>query len=616
MRDGGDDHEAARQFEAETPSVSVYDLFQTQARSTPNAIAVIWDERAYTYVQLDEAVSDLARRLAAAGVAPADRVALYIPRSLDMLVACLAVWKIGATYVPLDLASPVARVQMALDQCRPAAILYASALRRLPNLATPAGRIDVSRPAQEDNACVKTASMEPGAAYIIFTSGSSGAPKGVIVDHAALCSLLRSVRDTIGFSASDVFAATSSLSFDISALELFLPLIAGGTAYLLDEGVTRDAVRLCEALDARRATVVQGTPSMWRALLQTRWRGQHVQAIAGGEVLDPDLARGLSMRVATVWNAYGPTEATIWATMHRVTRQDFEAAAIPIGVPLSNTVTHVVDSFGAPAAADTPGEILIGGQGLARGYLDRPDLDADRFQSYPGLGERLYRTGDIGYRRTDGALVFLRRADAQIKFRGVRIEPGEIEARLLATPGVSQAAVAVRVDDQDRKSLAAFLVAQCVADAPTDAELRAHLGDWLPESMIPSVFVWMKTLPLTTSGKVDRSALSALAPAPRSPTTSVERSARLAETIAEMWGQVLGREPLGLDEDFFGAGGDSLAALNAVFLVASSVERDLNVTGLIEHPTPSSFSAYLAATAAATERDRPVVDVTLESVAR
>jgi len=601
-------------------SLSTYDLFQAQARLTPSAVAVTSPEGSRTYDQLDKAVTNLASRLVSSGVKPETYVALYLPRSLDMLVACLAIWKAGAAYVPLDLASPPARVQMALDQCLPTAILYASAQQKPPNFETSAQYIDVSCPLLQSEQPVCRPAEAPSAAYILFTSGSTGEPKGVVVGHAALSNLVRSVRDEIGFLASDRFAATSSLTFDIAALELFLPLIAGGSVHLLPEGVTRDAIRLRDSLSTSHATVVQGTPSMWRALLETGWRGDGMRAIAGGEVLDPDLARRLSARVNALWNGYGPTEATIYATLHKVTAHDLEdGAAIPIGAPLPNTILHVTDERGAPVGADIAGEILIGGQGLARGYLDRPDLDVERFITCPSLGGRFYRTGDIGYFRPDGTLMFLRRADAQIKFRGVRMEPGEIESRLLATPGISQAAAVVRTDDRGRKVLAAYLTPSRAIARPTDAQIRASLGDWLPDYMIPSTFLWMEALPLTASGKIDRSALPWPTKGPRAFSIGSEPEP-LPQTIARLWGQVLGRAPLELDEDFFGAGGDSLAALNAVFLVASLAEHDLSVTDLIEHPTPSSFAAHLDSTRThdhgRASQDHQIIDAALREISR
>ncbi|MFT4255324.1 MAG: non-ribosomal peptide synthetase [Caulobacter sp.] len=590
---------------------SVYDLFQAQARKTPSAVAAIWAEESRTYAELDRMVSDLAGRLVCSGVTPEARVALHLPRSMDMLVACLAVWKVGATYAPLDLASPPARLQEVVDQCGPAAILYASALSTPPDLQTSAEHVDLSRPWLREDAETSTPDGRRGAAYILFTSGSTGVPKGVIVDHAALSGLLRGVRDRIGFEATDVFAATSSLTFDIAALELFLPLICGAAVRLLPEGLARDAVRLRDALEPGAATVVQGTPSMWRALLKAEWRGGVKLAIAGGEVLDADLARRLVACAGAVWNGYGPTEATIYTTLHKVVAADLDRGEIPIGAPLSGVVVHVVDERGASVEPEVAGEILIGGPGLARGYLNRPDLDLDRFRSYPGLADRLYRTGDIGYQRPDGALMFLRRADSQIKFRGVRIEPGEIETRLLATPGVNQAAVALRTDDQGRKLLAAYLVPRRAGDVLSDAQVRASLREWLPEAMIPSAFFWMEALPLTASGKVDRSALGATAPAPRPPLPAVGAEPP-EQVIGRLWGQALGRAPLAPDEDFFGAGGDSLAALNAIFLTAPIAGRDLSVTDLIEHPTPGEFAAYLSASPQGGDLDRQIVDAAVE----
>lgn len=570
-------------------SDGVYELFKAQAEATPSAIAAVWAGGRYTYAQLEQAINLLARRLGQAGVVPGSRVALYLPRSPDLLVACLAIWKAGATYVPLDLSSPPFRVQMMQDQCQPALLVYASSLLAVPDLALPPQYLDISLPAIAPETAPPAGCDRPrGAAYILFTSGSTGRPKGVVVDHASLSGLLRGVRDRLGLSARDTVAATSNLTFDIAALELFLPLICGASVHLFPEGLTRDALALRDALEASEATVVQGTPSMWRALLETDWRGGPLTAIAGGEVLDPNLARCLKERVARLWNGYGPTEATIYATLHEVETRDLESKAIPIGAALAGVTVYVVDEQGAPAKDECPGEILIGGGGLARGYLDRPDLDRQRFGAF-GLGERLYRTGDLAYWRDDGQLMFVGRIDAQIKFRGLRIEPGDIETRLLSIAGVTHAAVVLRRNHRGRTVLAGYLVASRRLAPPTDAAIRANLARWLPNAMIPSVWVWLEAPLLNANGKLDRATLPELPAAPLEPSLGA-RSASTIEAIAHAWGEALGRGPLGADEDFFGAGGDSLLALNAVFMTSAIIGRELNVAALIEHPTPARFA--------------------------
>lgn len=587
--------------------ISIYDLFHTQARAEPERLAAVWGNEALTYSQLDEAVEGLAARLLGLDLGPAACMALYIPRSVDLLVACLAVWKIGAAYVPLDLAAPPARLQSALLQSRPAAILFSSTHRSAPGLETTVPFIDLAKLASQTTPTgAPGRANTPSVAYILFTSGSTGTPKGVVVDHRALTGFLCAMRDVLSLSASDRVAATSSLTFDIAAVELFLPLIVGACVHLLPEGVARDAMRLRSLIEASDVTVVQGTPSMWRILLEAGWEGGVAQVISGGEVLDPALARRLCEKVPIVWNGYGPTEATVYATLHKVDPIDLTETAIPIGEALPNAVVKVVDAEGAPVADDECGEILIGGAGLALGYLDRPDLDADKFRLHPTLGGRFYHTGDLARRRHDGVLTFLGRADGQIKFRGVRIEPGDIEQRLLSMHGVSQAAVALSRDDRGPDQIVAFMVPMPSLTVPTDVQLRSHLAQWLPEHMIPTAYIWLDRLPTTASGKIDRGALPTIDlmgeyVAPFEPTS-------LPEAVALAWGKALGRASLGLEENFFAAGGDSLAALNATFLAASLIGADLNVALLLEHPTPAAYAAELEKFTTAPSRQ--LIDVT------
>jgi amino acid adenylation domain-containing protein len=443
-------------------------------------------------------------------------------------------------------------------------------------------------------------------AYVIYTSGSTGRPKGVQIPHRALTNFLLSMAREPGLTAADRLLAVTSLSFDIAALELYLPLISGASLEIVPTDVAGDGPRLLERLGASGATVMQATPATWRMLLEAGWdaaSGPRPRlALAGGEAVAADLAASLAERAVAVWNVYGPTETTIWSSLWPAGGD--EGATVPIGRPLANTGLHVLDPWGNPAPPGVPGELLIGGAGVARGYLGRPELTAERFVP-DGLsgaaGARLYRTGDLARRRAaDGALEFLGRLDQQVKVRGHRIELGEIEASLAGHPAVAQSAV-VPVEGAGGAVLVAYVIPADPALADGTA-LRSHVAAALPAYMVPAAVVFLESFPLTPNRKVDRQALARIKPRLEAGAAGAGGAAEYAaprtpeeEVLAAVWADVLGRERVGIDDDFFALGGHSLLATR----IASRIHRTLGVAPevrwIFERPTVRGLAERIGA---------------------
>ncbi|MGW2332217.1 non-ribosomal peptide synthetase, partial [Streptomyces sp. NPDC001700] len=393
-----------------------------------------------------------------------------------------------------------------------------------------------------------------GAAYVLYTSGSTGRPKGVVVSRAALANLVTDMRARIPLSADDRLLAVTTVGFDIAGLELFAPLISGACVVLATPGLVHDPAALRETLRSERVTVMQATPSLWRAVADEAGDAlRGVRVLVGGEALPTDLAGRLTASAASVLNVYGPTETTIWSTAAEVTGE----GAVSIGRPLSRTRVYVLDGHLQPVPAGVPGELYIAGAGVARGYLKRPGLTGERFVAdpYGPAGSRMYRTGDVVRWNGAGHLEYLRRADDQVKVRGFRIELGEVESALAGHPDVVRAAVAVRED-----RLVAYLVSG--GAEVSEARLRDHLAQSLPAYMVPSLFVELDALPLTANGKLDRKAL----PDPEFPATGTGRAPRTPqeEVLAALFADILGLEQVGIDDSFFDLGGDSIRSLQLV----------------------------------------------------
>jgi amino acid adenylation domain-containing protein len=550
----------------------VHQLFEAQAKRSPHAVALEFDGRRLTYRELDARANQLAGYLQARGLGPEVLVGICLERSLEMVVGLLGVLKAGGAYVPLDPAYPKERLAFILEETRaPLLLTHERLLGGLPEHGARVICLDrdwdeISREPDESPAARVTAE---NLAYVIYTSGSTGMPKGVQIAHRSVTNFLTAMSRTPGLTGEDTLLAVTTVSFDIAGLELYLPLSVGARVVVVDRAVAADGVRLAEALAASGATAMQATPATWRLLLDAGWPGdRRLTVLCGGEALPRELADQLLTRCGSLWNLYGPTETTIWSTVHRVEPGE---GPVPIGRPIANTQVYVLDPHGQSVPVGVPGELYIGGAGVARGYLNRPEQTAERFVAgrFSADGAALlYRTGDWVRYRPDGTLVYLWRLDQQVKVRGFRIELAEIEVALASHPAVAEAVAGVREYGPADVRLIAYFVPAPGSGEPTGTELRALLRARLPEYMVPSVFVTLPAVPRTPNGKVDRKALpepdllrAERSRDPEPPRTEAEMA------LAEIWRAALGVAGVGRQDNFFDLGGHSLLSMQVIFQV-------------------------------------------------
>jgi amino acid adenylation domain-containing protein len=559
----------------------VHQLIADQAARTPQAIAAVCGDQQLTYAELDAAANRLAHYLQKRGVSTGDRVAICLDRSLEMLIGVLGIMKSGAAYVPLDPDFPAERIAAVLEDARPSFLLNRESWPEL------------SR--EMDSLPARTAAPSD-LAYVIYTSGSTGKPKGVQIPHRAVVNLQCSMAREPGLSAHDTLLAVTTLAFDIAALELYLPLCVGAKVVLATRDVVSDGDKLLALLTESGATVMQATPATWRLLLEAGWKERtKLKVLCGGEALPRDLADALLARSSSVWNMYGPTETTIWSATCPV---EAGTGPVPIGPPIANTEFYVLDRRGQPVPVGVAGELHIGGDGVARGYWNRPELTAEKFVPDPfrsllwrGLettpqeeggdaNYRLYKTGDLVRYRPDGKLEFLGRLDTQVKVRGFRIETAEVEHVLKLCPGIRDCVVVAREDTPGDKRLVAYFVGP--QPHPTGEELRRFVSAKLPSYMVPSLFIPLDALPQTPNGKIDRRALpppdrleiargergcvSAPSLAPRTPAE---------QKLAEICSEVLKIKDFGIHDSLFDLGADSLQVFQ---IVARAKDAGLNVT--------------------------------------
>ncbi|MET0646295.1 MAG: amino acid adenylation domain-containing protein [Pyrinomonadaceae bacterium] len=584
----------------------VQNLFERQAGLTPDATAVVFGDERLTYRQLDERASRLARGLRGLGVGRESRVGVMVGRSAELPVALLAVLKAGAAYVPLDPTYPADRLAyMAEDARLSALITERGLLERTPPTSARVVTLDGEWPPDPGPEARGDLSGATGsdAAYVIYTSGSTGRPKGVVVEHRTVVNFLAAMRSLFRPGPGDLCLAVTTISFDIAGLELYLPLATGACVEVVTAEEGADGLLLARRLGRGDVTLMQATPSTWRLLLAADWRGQpNLSALCGGEALPGDLAAELAARCGRLWNLYGPTETTIWSTVREVSsdtlaRAAQTAAAVSIGRPIDNTSVYVLDPRLRPQPAGVPGEIYIGGAGLARGYHDRPALTAERFIPDPYSeepGARMYRTGDAARRLAGGEVEYLGRLDSQVKVRGFRIELGDIESALREHEAVSEAVAVVREDEPGDKRLVAYVVAGEGEGAALAPGLRAYLRERLPEYMVPSAFVTLDALPLTRNRKIDRKAL----PAPERAASVAEYVAprtEVEEALTRIWAEVLKVERVGVGENFFELGGHSLLAMQLISRVRERFDCDFPVRAVFESPTVAEMAAALSA---------------------
>jgi amino acid adenylation domain-containing protein len=579
---------------------TLHGLFQAQAARTPERTALRGDDLALTYAELAARASGLARHLRRLGVGPETRVAICVERSPEMVIGLLGILGAGGVYVPLDPGQPEERLEQLIRESRSVAVVtqerFASRL--------PAGVPQILL----DREVLASTEGPPDAgsgadhlAYVIYTSGSTGRPKGVMVSHGAITNRLLWMVETCAFGVADRIAHKTPFVFDASIWEIFVPLLVGAECVIAQPGEHQDPAALTRMVAAHGVTVLQLVPSLLEVVLAEpglRLCTSLEKVFCGGEALSPSVRdRFFSLSDAGLHNLYGPTEVAIDATHHECRREDGRPF-VPIGRPIANAEVHVLDAGLRLTATGEAGELYVGGAGLARGYLDQPALTAERFLPHPWSdqpGARVYRTGDRARLLADGTLEFLGRADEQVKLRGFRIEPGEIEAVLADHPTVLQAVVIVRDDMPGGSQLVAYAVPAAGA-SPRSAELRAHLQGKLPDYMVPAAVVVLPELPRTAGGKIDRRALPL-------PDFSGDASRALAaprtlveEMLAEIWKDLLQIARLGIHDNFFELGGHSLLATQLASRVRDGFRREISLRSVFEKPTIAGLAEWLAST--------------------
>jgi amino acid adenylation domain-containing protein len=587
--------------DTETPfarETCVHELFEAQVRRSPDALAVVDGRERLTYQELDSRADRLARRLRRLGVGPDSLVALLVERSPLAVVSILAVLKAGGAYLPLDPEYPRERLAFMLEDSRAKLLLT---VRRLAERAGAAGGDallldEVWDEVEDEETGGGRAARPENLAYVIYTSGSTGRPKGVMIHHRGLCNLSAAQIRAFDLRPGRQVLQFASFSFDASASEIFTTLLSGATLHLADRDSLMPGTGLVRLLRERGITTVTFPPTVLASLSPADVPGLQT-IISAGEMCPSGVAEVYCNSGRRFLNAYGPTETTVCATISYATATSRHAS---IGRPISNVQVYVLDARLEPAPPGVPGELYVGGAGLARGYLGRPALTAERFVPNAFSGEHgalLYRTGDAARYLTDGSVEFIGRLDQQVKLRGFRIELGEVEESLRRHPSVRDAAVIVREDDaRDARLVAYFTARGAQEEAPMSSELRQHLASELPEYMVPSAFVLLERLPLTAAGKVDRRALPAPGPsrpdlkapyaAPRTPTE---------ELLASVWGQVLGVERVGVNDTFFDLGGHSLLAAQIASRAQEFFKVELPLSAFFESPTVAGMAERVEA---------------------
>ncbi|MFP2907916.1 non-ribosomal peptide synthetase, partial [Pyxidicoccus sp. 3LFB2] len=570
----------------------IHTLFEQQAAATPDSVAVLAGDAALTYRELDQRANRLAHHLRRLGVGPEVRVGLCVERSLELVVAVLGILKAGGAYVPLDPAYPRQRLAFMLEDAKPRVVVgHRRLLDSLPPVDAARVVLDDAQSLSAELTTAPTCDVAPGhLAYVLFTSGSTGRPKGVALEHRGTVAFLHWTARTFPAESLAGVLASTSLNFDLSVFELFAPLTRGGAVIL-----ARNALELPSLSAAGRVTLINTVPSAMAELVRARAIPASVRTVnLAGEPLANALVQSIHQAapgVERVLNLYGPTEDTTYSTWALAPR---DARREPtLGRPLDGTRAYVLDAVGQPVPTGVAGELYLGGAGLARGYVDRPELTAERFVPDPfsqAPGARLYRTGDRVRWLAEGVLQYLGRIDQQVKVRGFRIELGEVEAVLRQHPEVREAVVLSREEGAEGRRLVAWLVASSGA-TPDTTELRRFVKERLPDFMVPSAFVLLDALPLTPNGKVDRQALQT--PSLRTEQAYVPPRDDLELRLARIWEELLGITPIGVHSDFFELGGHSLLAMRMMSLIRERLGRSLPVASLFQAGTLAELAAKL-----------------------
>lgn len=579
---------------------ALHHLIADQALKNPDKTALVFEERSLTFKNVNEAANKLAKHLLTYNIKTGDIIGLALDRSPEMVISLLAILKTGAAYVPLDPEYPKDRVEFMMEDSAAKILLtsekfkgHFTSVAQEVLIEDALNKFD-SYSADEPDTVVTGTDL----AYVLFTSGSTGKPKGVQIKHHNLVNFLLSMAKEPGLTPADNLLAVTTISFDIAGLELFLPLLTGAKLIVTDAITAKDGRALLDLCLAQQITVMQATPYTWRVMLEAGWEQKlPLKILCGGEALPKDLINKLIARSSELWNMYGPTETTVWSTVKLILND----SDITIGKPIDNTQVYILDEKLNNFTDGTIGEIYIGGDGVAKGYLNRFELTNERFVEdiFSGVeGSKMYRTGDLGRIREDGEIVCLGRIDHQVKVRGYRIELEEIEQNLLKQNNVKQAVVIAREDVPGNPRLVAYVI---VNEAIADADLKAQYEAWqkglldvLPEYMVPDDFVLMEVIPITPNGKIDRKAL------PKPDYGNIQRTGdfitpRTAnETlIAEIWQELMGIKSISIGDNFFELGGRSLVAVQIMARIEKETGKRLPLATLFEHATIEKLAARL-----------------------
>ena len=567
---------------------TVQQIFSQQAYLTPDAPAVEWGDSCLTYGELERRSNQVAHGLMQLGVKPETLVGVCLERHGGLLVALLGILKAGAAYVPLDPSFPQERLDFMLADSGVAVTIADNiTIKQVNHISAQVLLIDTAglMAAEQPDTALPGIVHNQSLAYVIYTSGSTGKPKGVQISHNALVNLLLSFRSHPGLSDGDTLVAVTTLSFDISILELFLPLISGAKLVVASRETVRDGFELKQLLEESQATLMQATPATWRLLLAADWQPHgSFRGFCGGEAIPVDLAASLLNLGVELWNVYGPTETTIWSTIRAIKQPE---DVLSIGAGIANTSVYILDNAGNLVPPGVIGKVFIAGAGLARGYFGQPRLTSLKFVPNPfsqNHGERLYDTGDLGRLLANGEIEFLGRSDFQVKIRGFRIEMGDIETVLANHPVITQAVVQAFAETPSDKKLVAYLGTQPNTERPTIEALRLYLLEKLPDYMVPTAWVFLDAMPLTANNKVDRRALKLPSQLDASTDYIAPRNV-IESALAEIWQELIQVEKVGIKDNFFELGGHSLIAAQIHARMKKIFSIDFSLRELFDFPT-------------------------------
>lgn len=563
--------------ESPLDDITVYELFQKQVKKTPDAVAVMMNDDYITYLELERLAGIIAYQLKENDIGLEDFVGICMERSIEMIASMLACFKVGAAYIPLDPAYPEERLSYMIEDAKPKIVLINEGVS-LSLEEVPLVKVKTSGPID-----VLVSSSIGQAAYMIYTSGSTGKPKGVIVEMPGLVNFLQAMQREFCLTKQDTLLAVTTISFDISALEIYLPLLHGAAIQLATKEQVQDPIILQSLIQKQGITIMQATPTVWKMMSQHAKKAlQGLTALVGGEALSHSLAQAMLESGASVHNMYGPTETTIWSTCTEIHEQQTPS----LGSAIDRTQLYVLDAMLQPVPVGVAGELYIAGDGLARGYHGRPSLTAERFVANPfAEGKRMYRTGDLVIWEADGTLQYISRADHQVKIRGFRIELGEIENALEAMESVEQAVVMIREDQPDDKRIVAYVVGSV-----TEFDCKNYLADKLPDYMVPAHIIFLDTFPLTNNGKIDRKQL------PKPDVTNLEKqkpTTPTEEAICALFERILTIPSVGVSDNFFQMGGHSLLATELLLELRAMFSIDLSISTIFNKPTVQELASVI-----------------------